>query len=168
MKVNKIRCIKPFGNNYKVTSPFGERIDPKLGIKKMHNGIDFACPEGTPIRAVLDGKVIAAGFENDGDHGQGYGRRIWQECKINGSTVLVVYAHLSVIDKCHGEFVCQSGHLGFSGNSGKSTGTHLHLGGRLKDTNTFLDFEFEDNHVNPITIEGEVKASWSFENDRKA
>lgn len=166
--MNKIRCIKPFGGNFRISSPFGERIDPKLGIKKMHNGIDFACPEGTPIRTVLDGKIIVAGWENDSDHSQGYGKRIWTESHINGNNVLIVYAHLSEIFKYQGEFIGEGGIIGLSGSSGKSTGPHLHIGARLKDTNIFLDFDWEDNHINPITIEGEVKAPWSFENDRKA
>jgi murein DD-endopeptidase MepM/ murein hydrolase activator NlpD len=71
-----------------------------------------------------------------------------QECHINGETVLVVYAHLKEIHKHDGEFISQSGILGLSGNTGKSTGPHLHLGARIKDMGQFLDFEFEENHVN--------------------
>lgn len=147
--MNKLHCIKPFYGNYPISSPFGERIDPKSGVKKMHNGIDFACPEGTPIRAVLDGKIFISGWENPDDHKQGYGRRIWQECHINGETVLIVYAHLSRIDKHEKEFVGQGGLISLSGNTGKSTGPHLHFGGRVKDTNRFLDFDFEENHDEP-------------------
>jgi murein DD-endopeptidase MepM/ murein hydrolase activator NlpD len=148
--MNKVRCIKPFGGSFPISSPFGERIDPKSGVKKMHNGIDFACPENTPIRAVLDGRILVDGWENENDHSHGYGRRIWQECNINGTTVLIVYAHLNQINKSQGEFISQSGILGLSGNTGKSTGPHLHLGARIKNTNHFLDFDFEDYVPSPF------------------
>jgi murein DD-endopeptidase MepM/ murein hydrolase activator NlpD len=143
--VNKVVCIKPFGGQFRVSSPFGIRIDPITGEKKMHNGIDFACPEGTPIRAILDGKIMISGWENDNDHHQGYGLRIWQECPYtNKEKLLIVYAHLKEIYKFKGEWVDQSGIVGMSGNTGKSTGAHFHLGARIKDTGTFLDFEFEE------------------------
>lgn len=133
----------------------------------MHNGIDFGCPEGTPIRAVLDGKIFVAGWENDLDHAQGYGRRIWIESRYNNSTLLIVYAHLSQINKWSGEYISQSGIIGLSGNTGKSTGPHLHLGCRIKDTNQFLDWEFEDMPEVNITIDGVVTKPWSMEDEVK-
>jgi len=141
----KIYCIKPFGGSFKISSPFGERIDPKTGEKKFHKGIDFACPEGTPIRAILDGKIYVAGWENPENHKQGYGLRIWQECRYKNETILIVYAHLNEIHKQDGEFASQSSIIGLSGNTGKSTGPHLHLGSRIKNTNQFLDFEFDSD-----------------------
>jgi murein DD-endopeptidase MepM/ murein hydrolase activator NlpD len=163
----RITTIKPFGGNFPMTSPFGERIDPKLGIKKMHNGVDFGCPEGTPIRAVLDGKIIAAGWESDIDHSQGYGRRIWIESHYNNSIILVVYAHLSQINKWIGEFAPESSIVGLSGNSGKSTGPHFHLGARIRDTNQFLDWQFEDTPETKIIIEGEITKPWSMADEVK-
>jgi len=150
-----------------MTSPFGERIDPKLGIKKMHNGVDFGCPEGTPIRAVLDGKIFVSGWECEKDHGMGYGRRVWIESHYKNETLLIVYAHLSQINKWAGEFVSQSGIIGLSGDSGKSTGPHLHLGCRIKDTNNYLDWRFEDTPENTITIDGEVTKPWSMADEVK-
>lgn len=144
--MNRVRCIKPFGGNFRVSSPFGERIDPITKEKAIHKGIDFACPEGTPIRAVLDGRIIRAGWENELDHKQGYGQRIWQECHLNGTTVLIVYAHLSQINREEGEWADQSAIIGYSGNTGKSTGPHLHLGARVKDTSCWMDFDFEETH----------------------
>ena len=142
--MNKVRCIKPFGGNFPVTSPFGERIDPITKIPTIHKGIDFGCPLGTPIRAVLDGRIIRAGWENDLDHKQGYGQRIWMECNLNNEKLLIVYGHLSQINKAEGEMIMASGIIGLSGSTGKSTGPHIHLGARIKDTPTFLDFDFED------------------------
>lgn len=146
----KIYCIKPFGGSFKILSSFGERIDPVTKEKKIHKGIDFACPEGTPIRAVLDGRILRSGWESEADHKQGYGLRIWQECHYNKDIILIVYAHLKEIHKREGEFVSQSGIIGISGNTGKSTGPHLHIGARIKDTSTFLDFDFEDNHEQEV------------------
>ena len=154
--MDKVKCIKPFAGPFPISSPFGERVDPKSGVKKMHNGVDFACPEGTPIRAILDGKIFASGWENEADHEQGYGKRIWQECHLDKETVLVVYAHLSQRNKEVGEWADQSSIIGLSGATGKATypdkktginrpHPHLHLGARVKDTNHFLNFEFEEN-----------------------
>ena len=162
-----VNVIKPFGGNFPITSPFGERIDPKLGIKKMHNGVDFGCPEGTPIRSVLDGKIIVAGWENDLDHSQGYGRRIWVESHYNNLVILIVYAHLSQIKKWTGEFAPESGIIGLSGTSGKSTGPHLHLGCRIRDTNTFLNFSFKDTPQTSIVINGEITKPWSMVDEVK-
>lgn len=143
----KVTAIKPFGGDFRVTSPFGERIDPITGEKKNHNGIDFACPEGTPIRAVLGGKIFKAGWENDADHSQGYGQRVWVESTFNDMDVQVVYAHLSSINKKVDDPVDQGGIIGLSGNTGKSTGPHLHVGVRIKYTNTYMDFDFEGEAV---------------------
>lgn len=165
--MTRIEVIKPFCGDFPITSPFGERIDPKLKIKKMHNGVDFGCPEGTPIRAVLEGKIIAAGWESDDDHAQGYGQRVWQECHLNDETYMFVYAHLSQIDKCAGEFISESGILGLSGSTGKSTGPHLHFGCRIKDTNTFVDFLFIEPEIVDIKIDGIVTKPWSMADEVK-
>jgi len=162
-----VSVIKPFGGNFPITSPFGERIDPKSGVKKMHNGVDFGCPEGTPIRSVLDGKIFVAGWECENDHAQGYGRRIWIESHYNNETLLIVYAHLSQINKWAGEFISQSGIIGLSGNTGESTGPHLHLGARIRDTNQFLNWHFEDAPEINITIDGEVTKPWSMTDEVK-
>jgi len=165
--VTIIYSIKPFAGDFSITSPFGDRIDPITKLKTFHKGIDFGCPEGTPIRAVLDGKIISAGWECESEPKQGYGQRIWQECHFNDLSILVVYAHLSDIQKCVGEFISQAGIIGLSGSTGKSTGPHLHLGCRIKDTNTFLNFSFEDTPENEITIDGVVEGPWRFDKDKR-
>jgi len=153
----KIRVAYPFAHKFRISSPFGERIDPKSGKKKMHNGIDFSVPVGTPIRAVLDGSVMISGWENRDNHEQGYGQRIWQECSIGKYKLLVVYAHLSEIHKHDGEWCPETSIIGLTGNTGKSTGPHLHLGARIKDTNEFVDLEFEDDQETPYHDFKEVK-----------
>ena len=142
----KVSVIKPFVGNFPVTSPFGERIDPISSVKKIHNGIDFGCPEGTPIRSVLDGKIFMSGWECEKDHGLGYGRRVWIESKLDGKQFLIVYAHLSKIQRWTGD-ILKNEIIGLSGNTGKSTGAHLHLGCRIKNSSQFVDFTFIADEV---------------------
>lgn len=82
-----------------------------------HNGLDFGIPVGTPIKATMDGKVVHAGWNN-----QGYGNLVIVE---NGS-FRTYYAHLSSIPVSIGDFVTSGSTIGLSGNTGNSTGPHLH------------------------------------------
>jgi murein DD-endopeptidase MepM/ murein hydrolase activator NlpD len=111
------RLIKP--TDGKITSAFGMRDHPILGIKRHHNGIDFACSVGTPIKAVLDGIVKRAG------KGGGYGRLVEVEHEDVGLTSR--YAHLSRILVKTGRKVNRGDIIGLSGKSGLATGPHLHF-----------------------------------------
>lgn len=82
-----------------------------------HNGLDFGIPVGTPITSTMDGKVVHAGW-ND----QGYGNLVIVE---NGA-YRTYYAHLSSIPVSVGDFVTAGTAIGLSGNTGNSTGPHLH------------------------------------------
>lgn len=82
-----------------------------------HTGIDLAVPVGTPVRTTMDGKVIHAGW-ND----QGYGNLVIVE---NGA-YRTYYAHLSSIPVSVGDEVAAGSTVGLSGNTGHSTGPHLH------------------------------------------
>ncbi len=82
-----------------------------------HNGLDFGIPVGTPIESTMDGKVIHAGWNN-----QGYGNLVIVE---NGP-YRTYYAHLSSIPVSVGDFVRNGMTIGLSGNTGNSTGPHLH------------------------------------------
>jgi murein DD-endopeptidase MepM/ murein hydrolase activator NlpD len=85
---------------------------------RMHNGNDFATPVGTPLVAMSSGRVVAAGFEG------GYGNKV--EIEYWDGTVSL-YAHMNSISVSVGQTV-ESGELvGSSGNTGHSTGPHLHL-----------------------------------------
>ncbi|MGI1663180.1 DUF5930 domain-containing protein [Palleronia sp. KMU-117] len=101
----------PVKSAYRFTSGFG----PRWG--RMHNGTDFASSYGTPIYATADGVVVHAGWEG------GYGRliRIRHEFGIE-----TYYAHLSKIGVEVGQRVSRGDRIGDMGNSGRSTGTHLH------------------------------------------
>jgi murein DD-endopeptidase MepM/ murein hydrolase activator NlpD len=101
----------------RVTSSFGEREDPINGEGAFHSGIDIAAPYGTPVRAAADGVVERAAMES------GYGREI----TINhGHDLATIYGHLSAMAVVPGENVTRGEVIGYVGQSGRSTGPHLH------------------------------------------
>jgi murein DD-endopeptidase MepM/ murein hydrolase activator NlpD len=100
-----------------VTSSFGEREDPFNGEGAFHSGIDISAPFGTPVRATADGEV------SDAAMGAGYGREVVLN---HGHDVLTVYGHLSAIAVMPGQHVTQGQIIGYVGQSGRSTGPHLH------------------------------------------
>ena len=102
----------------RVSSSFGMRLHPILGYYRMHKGIDVACAYGSPVYAVVDGVVNWAGYKG------GYGNFIG----IQGSGgVGTGYGHLSRIAVRSGTRVSRGQLVGYSGNSGLSTGPHLHF-----------------------------------------
>jgi len=104
----------------RISSPFGRRFHPILHKWRMHDGIDYVNKIGTPIHSVADGKIIYKGWLG------GYGRAI----KIkHRDGYITLYAHLHKYAKIRvGEWVKQGKTIGFMGNSGLSTGPHLHFG----------------------------------------
>lgn len=101
----------------KVSSGFGKRRDPILGRSAFHAGIDFRAPTGTPIRAPADGTVAKAGRSG------GYGKMV--ELR-HGNGLTTRFAHLSSIAVKRGQKVQLGALIGKSGNTGRSTGPHLH------------------------------------------
>ena len=101
-----------------LTSGFGPRIHPISGEPDFHEGIDIEVPEGTDVYASCAGRVIVAGRHS------GYGLYVILEHR-NGYRTL--YAHLSEIGVYRGQFVEGGQVIGRSGNTGNSTGPHLHL-----------------------------------------
>ena len=112
-------------NGARLSSGFGNRKHPILGFTKMHRGIDFAAPIGTPIFAAGDGMIEYSGWNG------AYGKYI--RIKHNG-TFKTAYAHLSKIYKKRGTRIKQGDIIGTLGSTGRSTGPHLHyeilIGGR--------------------------------------
>lgn len=102
----------------RVSSSFGMRFHPILGFNKMHTGIDFAAPTGTPILAAGDGIV------EDAKWWGGYGR--WVRIQHNGVWE-TGYGHMSSIAVRPGEHVTQGQVIGYVGTTGRSTGPHLHF-----------------------------------------
>ena len=111
---------KPFDGNYPITQKFGEKYTNEAG----HNGIDYALPMGTPVLAAADGIVHVAGIDNTG-----YGNYVIIKHTWNAGTL---YGHLRNWNVIPGQSVKAGDIVGYSGNSGNSTGPHLHFEYRLK------------------------------------
>jgi murein DD-endopeptidase MepM/ murein hydrolase activator NlpD len=107
----------PVDGSFRYTSGFGYRRDPINGGRRLHAGTDFAGSRGTPIVAGGDGVVIHAGRQS------GYGLMV-EIRHAQGFTTR--YAHLSRIRVSEGERVSRGERIGDMGNTGRSTGTHLH------------------------------------------
>lgn len=102
----------------RVTSPFGMRHDPFDGRLTRHDGVDLAAEEGTAIRAVAGGVVRSSGERG------GYGRTVEID---HGNGVTTLYAHASELLVRDGDSVTQGQPIARVGNSGRSTGSHLHF-----------------------------------------
>ncbi len=107
----------PVKANYRFTSGFGVRRDPKTGGRRMHEGIDFAGPVGTPLYATADGVVTYAGWQS------GYGRLVKIKHEFGIETR---FAHLSKLNVKAGQRVSRGDRIGDMGASGRVTGPHLH------------------------------------------
>lgn len=101
----------------RVTSPFGMRWHPILGIRRMHDGIDLAAPRGTPVYATANGRVAMA------QRFGGYGNFVELE---HGGDLETRYGHLSSYTVHVGEEVHKGELIGYVGSTGLSTGPHLH------------------------------------------
>jgi murein DD-endopeptidase MepM/ murein hydrolase activator NlpD len=102
----------------RLTSRFGYRADPFTGVRTFHTGIDLAAPVGTPIKATLDGRVATTGYSNV------YGNYV---IITHDSGFQSLYGHLSFIGVSRGQYLAQGAVIGKVGNTGYSTGSHLHL-----------------------------------------
>jgi murein DD-endopeptidase MepM/ murein hydrolase activator NlpD len=117
-------CPIPAGS-FVVTSAFGYRINPFTGKQDFHQGLDFACPEGTPIWSVGDGTVTYAGRYplSTSVAWWRYGNIVVVE---HENSFITIYAHLGVVGVRTGEKVRRWQKVGTSGNTGWSTRPHLH------------------------------------------
>ncbi len=102
-----------------VTSPFGSRIHPVTGQRKMHSGIDYGSPKGSPVYAVAKGKVTVSGYDEYS------GNKIAIRHADNSVSY---YMHLSSRGVGVGQQVTGGQVIGRVGSTGRSTGPHLHLG----------------------------------------
>jgi murein DD-endopeptidase MepM/ murein hydrolase activator NlpD len=116
----------------KITSGFGWRIHPILKYKKHHNGIDYGVAIGVPVHAIDNGTVITAGpsklkFPDGEPAGGGYIVQIRH--KVDGEWITSSYMHLrkNSIRVKKGDKVLEGTVIGLSGNTGESTGPHLHF-----------------------------------------
>lgn len=107
-------------SGYTITSPFGMRVHPILGYELMHNGIDMACSQGTPIYATRAGTVTTASYQAGG---AGYYVSINH---LDGFSS--IYMHMTHYVVSAGQSVSQGQLIGYVGSTGLSTGPHLHFG----------------------------------------
>lgn len=123
---------QPFTGDYPISQGYGEQ-----DTSDFHTGIDYACPIGTPILASADGTVRFAGQDTTG-----YG-----VCVIiqHASDRATLYAHLSAYAVRVTQSVKQGDVIGYSGNTGNSTGPHLHFEARTQ-WNSFR------THFNPLDL----------------
>lgn len=113
-------AIQPVSNKdlNRIASGFGYRIDPIYKTIKMHAGLDFTAPQGTPIYATANGVVRLAGY-SDG----GYGNHV---VISHGYGYETLYGHMVRIKARAGQRVKRGELIGYVGSTGKSTGPHLH------------------------------------------
>ena len=118
-------------SGYRLTSAFGMRKHPVLKVTRMHNGIDMACPAGTPIYATRAGTVTRTAYQASGagnyvsiNHLDGFSS---------------IYMHMTHYVVSQGQTVSQGQLIGYVGNTGISTGDHLHFG-----------ISYAGTYVNPL------------------
>lgn len=105
-------------NGGRISSEFGNRVHPIFGIVRLHAGIDIALPTGRPIFASREGRVIFVGERG------GYGNTVIIK---HAGPYATLYAHMSAFDVSEGSWVEGGEHIGDVGNTGWSTGPHLHF-----------------------------------------
>ena len=122
-------------SGYTITSPFGMRVHPVYKYQLMHNGIDMACPQGTPIYATRAGTITRAAYQAGGagyyvsiNHGDGFGS---------------IYMHMTNYVVSAGQQVAAGQLIGYVGSTGVSTGPHLHFG-----------VSYAGTYVNPMAYIG--------------
>lgn len=136
----KQEWIKPC--NGPITSGYGKRVSPVPGASTYHNGWDIGVPIGTPVNTIADGKVIAVGPAT------GYGKWVVVDHGvINGTRVTSEYGHLSSWNVSYGQIVKQGQVIAKSGNTGYSSGPHLHITiregafpGKAQDPGRYIKF----------------------------
>ena len=118
-------------SGYTITSAFGMRVHPVYGYQLMHNGVDLACPQGTPIYATRAGTVTTASYQEGGagyyvsiNHGDGFGS---------------IYMHMTHYVVSAGQSISAGQLIGYVGSTGVSTGPHLHFG-----------ISYAGTYVNPL------------------
>ena len=143
---------QPFSGEWPITQYYGERI-----TSSFHTGIDYGCPLGTAILASEDGVIRFSGFDKTG-----YGYCMIIEHDVTHATL---YAHMSMLRFGTGKKVERGEVIGYSGNTGNSTGPHLHFEARSK----WNDFRthFDPMNLPLMTVDDYIGNHNSAESDLK-
>lgn len=123
--LNSIPIAKPM-KNYYISSKFGSRVDPFTKKVKLHKGLDFAGPYNSPIYAPADGTVNVVAKRG------GFGNSVEID---HGNNIKTEYAHLTKSLVKVGDTVKRGDKIAIQGNTGRSTGQHLHWEVRVKNKN---------------------------------
>ena len=128
-RIEATPSIAPIDRGW-VSSSFGYRMDPFTKKRKMHHGLDISAATGTPIYSTASGRVVYAkfygsyGYTIKLDHGYGY---------------ITIYAHMSKMDVRKGDIVKRGDVIGKVGNTGRSTGPHIHY-----------EVRYQNKPLNPV------------------
>jgi murein DD-endopeptidase MepM/ murein hydrolase activator NlpD len=134
-RLQRVWCQRPsiWPTDGRLTSTFGWRLHPVLGINMFHEGLDIANKAWTPVYATADGKVKFRGVRDD------YGNAIILQ---HGNNLETLYGHLNKILISQGDIVRRGQLIGYMGNTGRSTGPHLHyevhIDGRLANPLSYI------------------------------
>lgn len=147
--MSNLRWLLPPVRGFPVSQRYGERkaVYARLGLPDGHEGIDWATPVGTPVRAAASGAVVTLNRNVNTKHPYGLYLRV--QHAHAGDTWITVYAHLSRIAPglVIGSWVECGEVIGWTGNTGRSTGPHLHFSvrrdGRIVDPEPYLQRESE-------------------------
>ena len=116
--LNRTPSILPVeAQDYRITSGFGWRRSPFTGLKEFHDGLDISAPMGTPIIAPGEGRVCQVGHDSQ------RGRYLQID---HGKLCITTYAHLSGFNVELGQEVKRGEIIAYMGDTGRSTGPHLH------------------------------------------
>ncbi|RKR15354.1 peptidase M23-like protein [Maribacter vaceletii] len=145
-----IPAIQPINNEdlTRMASGYGWRSDPFTKARKMHYGMDFTAPKGTPIYASGDGKIVRAD-----NNSSGYGKHIRID---HGYGYLSLYAHLSQYNVKKGQKVKRGDLIGFVGSTGRSEAPHLHYE-VWKEKDRINPINFYYGSLSPIEFENMLK-----------
>ena len=132
--LESIPSIQPISNKdlSRTASGWGWRIHPIYKIKKFHYGLDFTSPEGTPIYSSGKGKILFAGTD------KGFGNVVIVDHSYGYKST---YAHMSKIGVKNGQIIKRGEIIGWVGNTGLSTGPHLHY-----------EVSYNDERINPVNF----------------
>jgi murein DD-endopeptidase MepM/ murein hydrolase activator NlpD len=130
--------IYPVDPHFPITQKFGEN-PAWYPTTHGHPGIDFGCPIGTPVKSVFSGQVVFAGLDPETvvKSITGYGLHV----RIQGSQYFAIYGHFSAALVKQGDQVVEGQEIGLTGNTGFSTGPHLHFELRTSASNALTCFD---------------------------
>ena len=162
-----LSLARPVASRYPVRSPFGYRLHPISGKRRLHRGQDYAAPSGVPITAAADGVVTKTGSNMNKSSGYGHYIYITHSSHRHLQGYATLYAHMNAPSTLKaGDSVSQGQIIGFVGSTGASTGPHLHF--ELRDNGRPIDpASFIGLQSNRLKVDGklnrETRVAWQSE-----